>query len=78
MKIQNLNILVLNLLILCYVIFHKFHSDMTFRFSMLIIFNVIQGSFFADKKLRQINYAISIVIVIVIFILGYKFDYFKS
>jgi hypothetical protein len=72
-----MSIFILNLLILSYVIFSNSFGDMTNRFAALIIFNASQGQLYSDKKIRQINWVVSIFLIILIYILGYKFDYFK-
>jgi hypothetical protein len=77
MKNDKYAYLIFNLLILAFVIFYKWHGDMTARYSFLPLFSAFQGNFFFDKKLRRINWAVSFALLILILILGYKFDYFK-
>jgi len=62
---------------LLFVLFFHWRGDMTLRFSTIVLINSLQGSLYMDKKIKRINQFISLVLVIVVFILGFCFDYFK-
>lgn len=62
---------------LLFVIFYPWKGDMTIRFSTILGANSLQSYLYNDKKLGKINSIISLIIIIVVFILGFGFDYFK-
>lgn len=74
----NKFILILTIVIcLLYAIFYPEKDDMTLRFSIILVANSLQGFLYDDIKLRKINAIISLVIMIIVIILGFGFDYFK-
>lgn len=62
---------------LLFAIFYPWKGDMTIRFSTLLVANSLHGYLYSDNKLRKINSIISLIIIIVVFILGFGFDYFN-
>lgn len=75
----NKFLLILTIVIcLLYAIFYPKKDDMTLRFSIVLVANSLHGFLYNDINLRKINAIISLVIMIIVFILGFGFDFFKS
>ena len=72
-------VLTISAIVICllFAIFYPWKGDMTLRFSTVLAANTLHGSLYNDAKLRRINAIISLIIIIIVFILGFGFDYFR-
>lgn len=75
-KNKNFTMLV-NLVLLILILFFKWQGDMTFRFSTILVLNSLHGQFYSDMKLRRINTIVSLVLIVIVFVLGFFYDYYK-
>jgi hypothetical protein len=77
MKTNKIYVLIAIAVLLLYVILYPWKGDMTLRFSSILVANSFHGYLYDNIKLRKLNAIISLVIVIILFILGFGFDYYK-
>ncbi len=59
------------------VIFFQWKDDMMFRFSSVVLIYYLGGLQYSDKKIQKINQLISVIVLLLVFILGFGFNYFK-
>jgi hypothetical protein len=77
MRTNKILVIITISICILYVIVYPWKGDMTFRFSTILVANTLHGFLYDDIKLRKINALVSIIILIIVFILGFGFDYFK-
>lgn len=74
---KNYLIQIASILVLIYAIFFKAKGDLTDLFSLIVIAYLMLSFLIEDKKTRVVHELFSITIFIMVWILGYGFDYFK-
>lgn len=77
MKNKNYLILGLSVIILLEVILRKQTDNTASRFALTILAFSLQGSLIPDQEIKRIIWVISLILLLLIGILDFGFDYFK-
>jgi len=64
-------------LILFFLIFIPWKGDLTLKYAAFTLLNYLHGFLYLNPKLKKVNTIISAVATLLVYILGFGFNYFK-